>query len=51
MIGNVISKPMSLKQKLFDEYGGFADKRIKKLDKSDFFDVDDMNSLAPPGQL
>ncbi len=32
---------MSLKKKLFDEYGGFSDKRIKRLDKSDVFTVDD----------
>lgn len=31
----------SLKKKLFDEYGGFADKRIKNLDKGQCFIVDD----------
>lgn len=31
----------SLKKKLFDEYGGFADKRIKKLEKGSTFIVDD----------
>jgi hypothetical protein len=30
-----------LKQHLFDEYSGFADKRIKNLDKADTFIVDD----------
>lgn len=30
-----------LKGYLFKEYGGFADKRIKKLEKSDLFIVDD----------
>jgi hypothetical protein len=32
---------MSLKQRLYDEYKGFSDKRIKRLDKSDLFRVDD----------
>jgi hypothetical protein len=32
---------MSLKKLLFDEYRGFSDKRIKRLDKSDLFRVDD----------
>ena len=32
---------MSLKQRLYDEYKGFFDKRIKRLEKSDFFRVDD----------
>jgi hypothetical protein len=32
---------MSLKKKLYEEYKGFTDKRIKKLDKSDIFTVDD----------
>lgn len=31
----------SLKKKLFDEYDGFADKRIKNLDKGQRFIVDD----------
>ncbi|MER9210075.1 hypothetical protein [Mesorhizobium sp. M0771] len=31
----------ALKQALFDEYDGFFDKRIKKLDSGDFFLVDD----------
>lgn len=30
-----------LKQHLFDSYGGFSDKRIKNLDKSDLFIADD----------
>ncbi len=30
-----------LKRKLFDEYGGFADKRIKNLDKGERFIIDD----------
>ncbi|MBN4078691.1 hypothetical protein JYT96_01655 [Gammaproteobacteria bacterium AH-315-C21] len=30
-----------IKEKLFDEYGGFSDKRIKSLDKGHIFIVDD----------
>lgn len=30
-----------LKQYLFDEYGGFADRRIKRLEKGDTFIIDD----------
>lgn len=33
--------PPMLKKRLYDEYGGFADKRIKKLDNGNFFIVDD----------
>lgn len=32
---------MQLKRRLYDEYGGFADKRIKKLEKGSQFIVDD----------
>jgi hypothetical protein len=32
---------MSLKKRLFDEYNGFSDKRIRRLEKSDLFRVDD----------
>jgi hypothetical protein len=32
---------MSLKKKLFCDYGGFADKRVKNLSKSDVFIADD----------
>jgi hypothetical protein len=32
---------MKLKQVLFDEYAGFADKRIKRLDRGSLFIVDD----------
>ena len=30
-----------LKRKLFDEYGGFRDKRIKNLDQGERFIIDD----------
>jgi hypothetical protein len=35
---------MKLKQPLFDEYGGFADKRIKRLERSSLFIVDDRSA-------
>lgn len=34
-------KSHELKKKLFGEYGGFADERIKNLSKSDVFIADD----------
>lgn len=35
------ANPTPLKQALFDAYGGFADKRIKNLERGDTFIVDD----------
>ena len=41
------------KRRLFDAFGGFGDKRIKKLEKSDFFICDDRESASKDarGQL
>lgn len=37
----MIADATELKRRLFVEYGGFADKRIRRLEKSDLFIVDD----------
>ena len=46
-----MNEEMRLKKYLFDTYGGFADKRIKNLAKSNVFIVDDRSEsdLGPSG--
>jgi hypothetical protein len=40
-----------LKERLFEEFGGFADKRIKRLKKSDYFTCDEGAPTDASGKL
>ena len=42
---------IKLKERLFAEFGGFADKRIKNLKKSDYFTCDEGAPTDARGQL
>ncbi len=41
----------TIKERLFADFGGFADKRIKNLKKSDYFTCDENASTDPKGKL